>query len=342
MTDCGGISVIIAHFDPSSKGGRCRHILKKTIESIYAQKIDFKIEIIICDDGSNWSTELAGKLGEITEIKGKRLKLSSNFRDLNVDRYLYLHSNKKFGKAILVHHAYLEAKHSKIVSLDDDHPFIRKDSLRRFYEYLDKYEYVRGRIIGPDGIPQLFSSRKVQGTTMAFRKELYQGIGGLGDYLFEGLSGEDDDFTWQTYSYLTKKYSGQKMACYAGEIVTRDLLSSRWALNSIVSGVADDLDLIERKNQTNMRFNKKFSEIYKISPGSENLGRQKALWMELPSFRSWMSEIYFFPIYHIRMVPIRIQRKMKRFKRFLEYCKTRDGRNILKELFVNLLAIKKR
>jgi cellulose synthase/poly-beta-1,6-N-acetylglucosamine synthase-like glycosyltransferase len=131
MRNSNGISVIIAHYAPPINTNYYRNILKKTIHSIRSQKVDFDVEIIVCDDGSAWSGSLATKKG-ITELDESQIKSSDLLNDLDVNRYLLLPDSGKYLGIVLKHHAFEIANYNKIVVLDDDHPFIRNDSLSRY------------------------------------------------------------------------------------------------------------------------------------------------------------------------------------------------------------------
>jgi len=339
-----GISVMITHFAPPENTDYCRNILKKTIGSIRNQNVDFDIEIIVCDDGSEWSTK---KIAEDTIPHGiivweKSKILDTSFlADLDIDKYLYINSGRNYWAIQLKHHAYTVAKYDKVVILDDDHPFRGKKALARYNEYLERYAFVRGRVVGPTGIPQIFRSRNVQGTNYGLRKSLYFRFGGYGKYLFENGFGEDDDIFWQVYKELAdnKNKTFLKKACFAGEIVTKDIVSGRYvAQNTMGETIKDSTSLNGNSLPPHVEyFQRNFIETYKIRPG-QNLSRDKSLWMEVPSIASWISEIYYAPIYSFKMIPIKFNKKWQRFKKLVEYCKTAGGRKILKERFYNAIS----
>lgn len=327
-----GISVIITHFAPSEDEKRCRDLLLQTINSIRSQKVNFDVEIVVCDDGSAWSSKLIAKSEEIIELSRPAIQKNPILIDLDVDRYIYINSGNKYFRNKLLHRAFLSARYSKIVSLDDDHPFIYKNSLDRFNRYLDEYDYVRGRIIDPTGIPQLFSTGEVQGTTFGFKKGLYHQVGGFGKYILQGCGGEDDELTFKIYHELKTSYPHQKKACYAGEIVTKDLLSGRWVGNSFSPTIDRIENFKQKKDAINDLARKYFLQDNNLKR-VDNSFRNKSLWMEFPSFLSWLSEIYYRPIYHWRMVPVRIRIKYARFKKFIYYYK--NDRNELIKRFKN-------
>ncbi|MHA1381750.1 MAG: glycosyltransferase [Candidatus Helarchaeota archaeon] len=307
-----GLTVIIAHYSPAGVGDKFRNILKKTINSIHNQNVDFDVEIIICDDGSDWSKSLAVNK-DISEYNVEQIKSSLVLQDLKVEKYLILPDADKYQAIKLKHRAFEIAKYDKIVVLDDDHAFLRKDSLVKFNKYLERYEFVRGRIIGPSGIPKLFWSRNAQGTTYGILKSLYFEFGGFAKFLFENSTGEDVDILWQVYAKLKEKYPTEKKACFAGEIVTKDLASNRWAPRSMKS----DFCIIKNSLTINKCevFNKKFYALYGCNP-DRNLSRKKSEWMELPSTESKLSELKYNIIY-LLYTPYHIKNFIRRIFVFL-------------------------
>lgn len=321
-----GITVVISHFAPKENEKECRSLLLDAIASIRMQSVDFEIEIIVCDDGSSWSSVIGKDENTIVDLNKIQMVQFDIFKDVDADRYLYLNSGSKYLRAKLLHHAYSNAKYEKVVTLDDDHHFRKRDDLTKYFHYLDRYEFVRGRIIGPDGIPQLFETTAVQGTNQAFTKDIYNSIGGLGSYLFEGLSGADDDLTWQFYDFLINKYPSEIKAAYAGEICTHDRAGSRWVNSSFSISIDQLIDFNQRKNEINTVFEDEFIRKYGVSPTSENPCRNKSLWMEFPSKSSWNSERYYKRVFFLRNLPVRLKKKIIRAGKFINYCKTANGR----------------
>lgn len=329
-----GISVIISHFSPAGSEEVCRGILKKTIASIRRQQADFEVEIVLCDDGSQWSTKhLRQKVmfGGILDVESDAMKNLPWLCDLAVDRYLYINSGNSYWAIRIKDIAFRTAKHNKIIVLDDDHPLKGRRALSRYHEYLEEYDFVRGRVVGPTGIPQVFRSRNVQGTNYGLRKNLYIHSGGYGRYLFEDALGEDDDIFYCVYKELIKvrNEGKKKRAAYAGEIVTKDYLSGRYLAPNTGKVMEQTNIAVQSRDLGNQYFAERFFKTYGIAPG-ENPARDKRQWMEFGSLSSFMTEIYYLPIYHVRMIPVRLQRKMMRVRRFMEYCKTNEGRAVLK------------
>jgi len=204
-----------------------------------------------------------------------------------------LPDNNKYQGVILKDAAIKLAKFSKIIMLDDDHPFIFKYSLAKYFEYLNYYDFVRGRVIGPTGIPQLFLSSNAQGPNYGLTKELYLKIGGFAQYLYENSYGEDNDILMRIYNEF--KNSKRRKACYAGEIVTKDLASNRWIERSNLGYNNDENQNNPYKRQA--QFIKDFQKEYVVHPFKNNPSRKKIKWVKLPSFNSYFSEIKYFFVY---------------------------------------------
>ncbi|MDP2365902.1 MAG: glycosyltransferase family A protein [Ignavibacteria bacterium] len=293
-----GLTVIIAHYAPGGNTEKYRSLLKKTIDSIRNQNVDFSVEIILCDDGSTWSKEI-NRNENISELDKLSIQNCESLNDLNIDKYLGLPDCDKYRGVVLKQRAFEIAKHDKIVVLDDDHPFIKKKSLKKFYDYLDDYEYVRGRIISPVGLPQTFFTKNAQGTTYALRKSLFNEFGGFGKYLYENGQGEDNDILWRIFSKLKEKYGTEKRACYAGEIITKDLATNRWADRAIIANLADLKIAKIVANKNNPKFVQRYERFYNEYgvDASNNSSRKKNIWMKIPSITSLFSEIKYSWIY---------------------------------------------
>ena len=235
-----GITIIVAHFSPNQENDKFKSLLKKTIVSVNEQIGNIEKEIIICDDGSHWSRNIwkeNSASDKIIKIEKKDFSSFPEVMDLDIDVYLGLADIGLYRGIVLKNYAIRNAKFDKIVILDDDHPFLFKYSLKKYSEYLDKYDFVRGRVIGGTGIPQLYFSGNAQGTNYGFKKNLYLDFGGFSEYLYENGYGEDNDILMK--AFLAHKKSGKK-SYYAGEIVTKDLASNRWGKRSAVEAKKDE------------------------------------------------------------------------------------------------------
>jgi hypothetical protein len=233
--------------------------------------------------------------------------------ELDVDRYLLLPDVGLYRGVQLKQSAILGSRYCKVVILDDDHPFLRLDSLARYYRYLDRFVYVRGRVVGPRGLPQSFLSRNAQGTNYGIRKELFQHIDGFGRYLWDNGYGEDNDMLWRVYSAL--KVNPEFRACFAGEIVTRDLASNRWVSRSGEGekGSPETLQMAPHKRY--LGFVQDFQRAYGIHPYHRNASRNKWGWVVFPSTTSLVSEFRFllvFFVYYPAEVLFRLQEGWRR------------------------------
>lgn len=285
------ISVIIAHYAPINRCDFYFSLLKRTVESVRHQNYKDEIQIILCDDGSNWSKEL--QISGDINILNKPF-INNKLRELDIDIYLALPDVNLYRGIKLKRKAFELAKFNKIIVLDDDHPLISKESLARFDYFLNNYKYVRGRVIGPRGLPQLYLSKNAQGTTYGLTKDSYNEVGGFGTYLDDNGIGEDNDILWKMYCKY--KDSFPKMACWAGEITTRDLASNRWAERADfnISGG------YEVRYQREVAFVNKFKQIYGIHPRFKNPSRQKRKWVEIGSKKTILYEIIYTIIFIIR------------------------------------------
>lgn len=200
------VSIIISHFAPQVNCDKYFNLLKTNIQLIRNQKFDKKLEIILCDDGSYWSGILFEKTNEdrIVEMDRKEIITNDLFKSLDVDKYYGLPDINKYRGIILKEKAIINARYEKIFILDDDHHLSSLSSLRRVSVYLDHYLYLKGRIIGPDRIPQTFFSRNANGTTYGFRKSLYHDCGGFSRFLLLNGYGEDNDIQFRFFKYLSE------------------------------------------------------------------------------------------------------------------------------------------
>ena len=306
------ISVIIAHFAPDKRTQFYRDLLKRTIASVRNQEVDFETEILVCDDGSYWSRSLAANT-DLTVYTAEDIASNKLLSDLDVDFYLALPDVYRYRGVAIKHRAFELARYDKVVVLDDDQPFISRKSLARYSDYLDKYHFVRGRVLSPKGRPQLFFSTNAQGTNYGIRRSLYFQCGGFGKYLFDNGYGEDNDILWRVYSWLKGRSDKAKLACFAGEILTKDLASNRWLDRS-----NNGLTIEPGSQNSELRYEsfvREFFGQYGVSP-SNNPSRHKHGWMAIPSLASFVSEIKYSLIYCLHfpsLVVEKIRTKLRKF-----------------------------
>jgi hypothetical protein len=297
------LSIVIAHYTPREQLDKYVRLLKDNIDNLREQVIDTEIEIILCDDGSYWSKDLftTTNESEIVVMEKDSIKTSEIFDQMAIDKYYGLCDVNRYRGVLLKDFAIRNARFAKILILDDDHIFQSKHSLYKISTYLDKYEYVKGRVIGPDGIPQLYLSKNAQGTTYAMQKSLYLESGGFSRYLHDNGYGEDNDILYRIYKVITnnEKYKG----CFAGDVVTKDLASNRWA------GRAEtDKKLYEQQLQIakdrKITFIEDFIKMFGVHP-FKNKSRIRYTWLSIPSIHTYYYELVYTFIY-LLYLPITI------------------------------------
>ena len=139
------ITIVISHYSPPENSDHYKSLLANTINSLRSEKINFPMEIILCDDGSDWSKDI---------IQGDDIFIISDFKKihnkyltiLDVDLYLRIPSDRDYKCIMLKEKAVELSKYENILFLDDD-TMLNRNALNRFKHYLNKYECVKGRII---------------------------------------------------------------------------------------------------------------------------------------------------------------------------------------------------
>jgi hypothetical protein len=267
------ISVIIAHYAPEES---YRRVLIQTIQSIRNQDYSGRVEIAICDDGSHWSRSLLQ--GESTKGVFERSEIEQEplLQDLDIDWYLVGRRTSQYNKAVLWNLAADLVQSDALVFLDDDHPFLRQDSITSYAKYLQKYEFVIGRIQNRGGVFRLFRDGQVQGSNFGIKKSLLNDIGRFNEATSLWGAGEDSDLFWKVYSKIGRQNRQHKQACYAGDIVTADLCSYRWA------SCTGNMDT----------FIKGFMNLYGVHP-LENPCRSKKEWVEHTSAHPFLTESWY-------------------------------------------------
>jgi hypothetical protein len=164
----------------------------------------------------------------------------------------------------------------------------------------------------------LFTSKNAQGTNYGLKRDLYFSFGGFADFLFENGNQEDSDILWQIYKKLTETYPGQKKACYAGEIVTKDLASNRWVGRSENSGLEELRSTGQNSCSRKDSVVDNFIATYGVPP-NDNPSRNKSLWIEIPSLKSRISELKYISLHYTYtyLNPIRL---------LVHHAKTKEGR----------------
>jgi len=292
------ISVIIAHFAPKFNGDKYFNLLRDNINNLRNQIYDQNIEIIICDDGSYWTKDLYEDrdTDEILVLGEDEIKNSNLFTGLLFDKYYGLPDVNKYRAIRLKVEAIERSKYDKIVILDDDHPFLNNNSIGLFSNYLDKFSYVKGRLIGPNNLPQLYISRNAQGTTYGFKKELYLKMNGFSEFLYDNAFGEDNDILYRFYKIITDSQNTLK-GCFAGDVITKDLATNRW--DDRVKSMEGDNKIIFNANNVRERFVDNFIEEHGVHPTKGNPSRIRYGWLSMSSVNSWLYEVKFMFYYLI-------------------------------------------
>ena len=231
------LSIIIAHYDPGNHPD-CLNSFQKTLTEISAQKAEYKIEIIIADDGSvsnedviQNSTSQLNEFGKIIyNLTGEKLeqwKIKRKYDYPEIRHWLYLPKTKQvMSKARIGNAAVKIATSENLLFLDDDNYFISDNSITTILHLLQEYQLIFGQVQDSNGRLRPFSSNRVQGTTFAFKRDIIINAGGFGDWTEAVSSGVDSDIWWKLYQYFQK--NPDLKACYTSQFQTIDSCSKRW------------------------------------------------------------------------------------------------------------------
>ncbi len=269
------LSIIIAHFKPKNL---INNPLIKTISEINNQKDQYKIEIIIADDGSlydysfkkNYSTISSYKEKDVYILDDKILEeflLVQNLDIKGISRWAhYPKINNSMNKAFITNCAVNISKSKNLLLLDDDNYFISKHSIDSLVKLFENYDLVFGQIKDNNNRYRSYDSYRVQGTTIGIKKNIFNEIGGLGEWTSEFSCAVDSDFWIKLYNYYNQyKING----CYTNQISTYDSFSKRWKKYT--------------KFFKEIRLKKKFNKLYSCKnykSHRSNYSRQKKLWLD--------------------------------------------------------------
>ena len=273
------LSIIIAHYKSNDDSNV--NPLHKTLQSISNQCSNYKIEIIIADDGSNYTMNAIKDYSKCIDIDNdsrkffilNNSKLSVFLNDINIknnfiSHWVYLPKHKKcMSKARVVNYAVKISKSKNILFLDDDNYLISKNSIENILLLLSNFNFIVGQIKDNNGRLRLYKSRRVQGTTLVVNKDIFFDVGGLGEWTEKFSCGIDSDFWIKLFNY--HKSNNVLKACFTNKLSTYDSYSKRW-----------------KKYTTYFRdyyLKKEFNKIYKIKNyknSKYNLSRVKDLWIK--------------------------------------------------------------
>ena len=274
------LSIIIAHYYPDNS--EYQNPLIKTLDSINKDyQIDKNLEVIIADDGSLYSNEIMNNYSKKIDInndirsvyilKNKELNLFLKKHSINYDfikGWIYLPKLVKcMAKSRVLNYATAISNNDYLLFLDDDNYFISKNSTNSLLELFNDYDFIVGQIKDNGGRYRKFSSNRVQGTTIAIKKEILLAIKGFSEWTEKYSCGIDSDLWIKIYNYF-KKNKNLK-ACYTNKISTHDSHSKRWG------------KFTKLFKEWNIR--KKFKNLYgykNYRKAYYNPSRNKNLWIE--------------------------------------------------------------
>ena len=272
------LSIIIAHYLPNKL--KYSNPLIKTLNLIAEQKENFNIEVIIADDGSNYTKHIQSNYDKIIENNKSDRKIyyieSDKINDLItnlklknnlIKKWVYLPKDKQcMSKARVINASVKLSNSSNLLFLDDDNYFISNNSISNLLNLFKQYDFIVGQIKDNNNKKRSYHSKRVQGTTIALKKNIFYNIKGLGEWTEKYSCGIDSDLWIKLYQY----YCNNKFkSCYTNQISTFDSFSKRWGKYTKFLGYfklkKEFYNLYGCKNYRNKR---------------HNLSRDKKLWIE--------------------------------------------------------------
>jgi len=273
------LSIIITHFNPSNSNKE--NPLIKTLQIIDEQKSNCNVEIIIADDGSCYSKEIMNQNLEKYKLKNdersiyfsknKKLKLlfkKIGFESKLISHWVYLPKMRQcMSKARVLNHAVKVSTSENLLFIDDDNYFISNNSIQEIINLFSNYQFLVGQIKDNNGKFRKFESKRVQGTTIGIKKNIFIDINGFGEWTEEFSCGVDSDFWIKVFNYF--KYNKSLKACYTDKFSTYDSYSKRWKVYT--------------KFLQDFKLKKKFKILYKCKNYKShihNQSRNKKLWID--------------------------------------------------------------
>ena len=233
------LSIIIAHYCTDKNKEHYKSFLK-TLDIIQKQTNNNNIEIIISDDGSEYSKNILNDYSEVINIPNDTRKLffleetdlknhlklhgiNNNF----ITKWLYIPKSKPcMSKARLWNYSTNFSKSNYLLFLDDDNYFISQNSIDNILELFSKYDTIFGHIKDNNNRLRKYSSSRVQGTTIGIKKSIIKKIGGFGEWTEKVSCGIDSDLWIKLFNH--HKQNPDSKACYTNLISTYDSCSKRW------------------------------------------------------------------------------------------------------------------
>lgn len=269
------LSIIVAHFKPENL---LDNPLLKTINKINQQKKEYKVEVTISDDGSFYNHSFLDNYSRIEKIDNKKIYILENkeLKDFLIKQNLkvdgitkWIHFpkiNNSMNKAFVTNCGVSLSQSDKLLFLDDDNYFISNDSIENLINLFNNYDLVFGQIKDNNSRFRSYESYRVQGTTIGIKKEIFNKIGGLGEWTSEFSCAVDSDFWIKLYNYYI---NSNLKGCYTNQISTYDSFSKRWKKYT--------------KFFKEIKLRKKFNKLYNCKNYKNyksNLSRQKKLWLD--------------------------------------------------------------
>ena len=255
--------------------------LIKTLESINSQKNNYNIEIIIADDGSDYTNDIINNFSKKKSIKddkrdiyisnNNKLSLWLKNKNINPDlisNWVYIPKYINcMSKARVVNQAVELSSSDYLCFLDDDNYLISNNSIENIINLFKNYNLIIGQIKDNNGKYRKYSSYRVQGTTIAVKKDIIESINGFGEWTEEFSCGVDSDLWIKLFKYFNKDKNLK--ACYTNQFSTYDSYSKRW------KKYTKFFKEIKLRNFFYEKYNCKSYKNYKY-----NLSRQKKLWIK--------------------------------------------------------------
>ena len=269
------LSIIVAHFKPENL---LDNPLLKTINKINQQKKEYKVEVTISDDGSFYNHSFLDNYSRIEKIDNKNIYILENkeLKDFLIKQNLkvdgitkWIHFpkiNNSMNKAFVTNCGVSLSQSDKLLFLDDDNYFISNNSIEKLINLFNNYDLVFGQIKDNNSRFRSYESYRVQGTTIGIKKEIFNKIGGLGEWTSEFSCAVDSDFWIKLYNYYI---NSNLKGCYTNQISTYDSFSKRWKKYT--------------KFFKEIKLRKKFNKLYNCKNYKNyrsNLSRQKKLWLD--------------------------------------------------------------
>lgn len=269
------LTIVIAHFKPKDLAD---NPLIKTINKINQQKKEFNVEIIISDDGSLYNFSFLDDYSRIKKFKNENVYILENKKlekfllsqNLNLDgisKWIhYPKINNSMNKAFITNCGVDLSQSDKLLFLDDDNYFISNNTIDELIKLFNNYDLIFGQIKDNNNRLRSYESHRVQGTTIAIKKNVFNKVGGLGEWTSEFSCAVDSDLWIKLYNY-SKEFNLK--GCYTNQISTYDSFSKRWKKYT--------------KFFKEIKLRKKFDKLYNCKNYKNyksNLSRQKKLWLD--------------------------------------------------------------